>query len=278
MSVRAVREGLSQHYEEKWQHHDGYWLDHYPVSQRVYASHIERRNAAILAAIPNGLDAVLDVGCGVGDLMRLLAGKSRRVVGVDIAPVNVRQARRNLLRSGVENSVLIQSGAETLPFRDGSFDAVILADVIEHIPDVAGAVREARRVLRAGGRFICVTPHAQTLRLISTVDRAIQSVVLFLFRRRRTRSEDARVYERFLTKAEMELAVRTAGFHVEMYRRVSFYPGREGGGTFGVVLHVAHKVLKDRWFSAGSTALIAAFSLVERLQIFNQKQMWVARA
>ncbi|MGH7463496.1 MAG: class I SAM-dependent methyltransferase, partial [Longimicrobiales bacterium] len=180
--MRAIREGLSQHYERKWQHHDGYWLDHYPVSQCVYAFQIERRNAEILAAIPDGLGTILDVGCGVGDLMLPLARKSRRVVGVDVAAANVRQARRNLLRSGVGNSALIQSGAEALPFRAQSFDAVVMADVIEHVPDVDRALVEARRVLRAGGVFICVTPHAQTLRMISRTDRMIQAVLLFPFR------------------------------------------------------------------------------------------------
>ncbi len=277
MSVRAVREGLSQHYERKWQHHDGYWLEHYPASQRVYASQIERRNTAILAAIPDGLAAILDIGCGVGDLMLPLARMSHRVVGVDIAAANVRQARRNLLRSGVGNSALIQSGAETLPFGDGAFDAVVMADVIEHIPDVARAFGETRRVLRAGGVFICVTPHAPTLHLITRIDRLVQSVVLFPFRRGEARPAGELIYERFLTRAEMAQVLRQAGFAIETYRRVCFYPGREGGGTFAVLMHVAHRVLADRWFAWLTRALIAVFSVIERLQVFNQKQMWVVR-
>ncbi len=266
---------MSLYYERKWMHHNGYWLDQYPFPQRIYAAHYERRNTAILASVPNGLDTVLDVGCGVGDLMLPLARKSRSVLGIDVAAANVHQARKNLLRSGVENAALVLCAAEALPFRGQSFDAVVMADVIEHIPDVDSALLEARRVLRAGGLFICVTPRARFLRFVATVDRFARSVLLFPFRR--PEAMDSQVFERFLTASELGGALRRAGFSVQMYRRVCFYPGGEGAGLFGLFMHWTHKALGDRWFTLLAKVVVHFFSVIERIQVFNQKQMWVAR-
>jgi len=50
-----------------------------------------------------------------------------------------------------------------LPFAGGSFDAVVAAEVIEHIPEVETALEEAARVLRPGGRLVVTVPYRETL-------------------------------------------------------------------------------------------------------------------
>ena len=57
----------------------------------------------------------------------------------------------------------VVGGGEHLPFRDESFDAILLIDVLEHIADDAGVAREATRVLRPGGRVLCMVPENQAL-------------------------------------------------------------------------------------------------------------------
>ncbi|WP_308425285.1 class I SAM-dependent methyltransferase [Deinococcus knuensis] len=81
---------------------------------------------------------VLDVGAGDGRLVRELARRAHvgRVVGVDPTP-----------EPGVQ-----PASAEALPFPDASFDVVLFARVLAHLPDQARALAEARRVLRPGGR------------------------------------------------------------------------------------------------------------------------------
>jgi len=94
---------------------------------------------------------LLDVGCGTG----WLADHFADYTGVDGSSdaVATAQARgRNVLHHDV---------AEPLPFADASFDAVVMKDLLEHVPDPVALVREVRRVLRPGGRVFASSPDAQ---------------------------------------------------------------------------------------------------------------------
>ena len=104
-----------------------------------------------------GLD-VLDLGCGTGHLSRMLE-RANRVVSYDPAFEGVKTTRERRQTRGA----FVVGGGEHLPFRDESFDAILLIDVLEHIADDAGVAREARRVLRPGGRVLCMVPENQAL-------------------------------------------------------------------------------------------------------------------
>jgi 2-polyprenyl-6-hydroxyphenyl methylase/3-demethylubiquinone-9 3-methyltransferase len=106
---------------------------------------------------------VLDAGCGGGLVARELAAAGATVVGLDRSLGSLGVARRAVGRRGPGNpeGVPRSMGAfrpvkgrlERLPFADGVFDAVVAADVLEHVPDLPAAVAELARVLAAGGRF-----------------------------------------------------------------------------------------------------------------------------
>jgi len=99
----------------------------------------------------DGYARVLDVGCGEGQIARVLQSRTSVqsfVVGVDPTQGQVDVA--------VERSVgeqYLRSGADALPFADGSFDAVLACLVFEHIDALDEAVSEVARILRPGGRF-----------------------------------------------------------------------------------------------------------------------------
>jgi SAM-dependent methyltransferase len=97
--------------------------------------------------------AILDAGCGTGGILQRL-GNPERNVGVDLAPEAISFCQQR----GLSNVRL--GDISTLPFADGSFDAVVCSSVLYHewVQDVAGAVRELRRVLRPGGLLIVVLP------------------------------------------------------------------------------------------------------------------------
>jgi len=93
---------------------------------------------------------VLDAGCGGGLVARELADAGAEVVGVDRSMGSLGVARR--ATNGSFHPA--QGRLERLPFADASFDAVVAADVLEHLPDLPAAVAELARVLAPGGSFL----------------------------------------------------------------------------------------------------------------------------
>ncbi|AIY89823.1 methyltransferase [Geoglobus acetivorans] len=87
-------------------------------------------------------ESCLDVGCGTGVLARIL--DDCEVVGLDISRKMLEKAREFMIH-------LVQGDGANLPFRDGSFDAVLFNASIFLIPDAGKALREALRVVRTGG-------------------------------------------------------------------------------------------------------------------------------
>ncbi len=263
-------------YRRKWQGHDGLWGERYPPDQVVYATTVyARRNAEILAAAGSAIDGALDLGCGVGDVSYQLASRAGRVTAIDVSLENAQRTRGNLRERAVSNSAVVQGGAERLPFADGSFGLVVLADVIEHVPDIVGCLTEVRRVLRPGGRVICVTPIRTTLLAWRTADWALRK----LARPRGTeplRGEHPDVFERFLSTGEMRDALRGAGLRPVRMRRVCFYPAPETAGAFGAFAGWIYRRVDTRRFGRLAAGTIGLFHALERLRFLNQKQLWVA--
>jgi len=94
---------------------------------------------------------LLDVGCGTG----WLAEHFSDYTGIDGAPEAVAAAAER------GRNVVVGDVAEPLPFGDGLFDAVVLKDLLEHVPDPVAVVREVRRVVKPGGRVFASSPDAQ---------------------------------------------------------------------------------------------------------------------
>jgi 2-polyprenyl-6-hydroxyphenyl methylase/3-demethylubiquinone-9 3-methyltransferase len=93
---------------------------------------------------------VLDAGCGGGLVAKGLAEAGAVVVGLDRSPSSLQVARR-AVSDRPERFHAAGGQLERLPFADGAFDAVVAADVLEHLPDLPRVVRELGRVLAPGG-------------------------------------------------------------------------------------------------------------------------------
>ena len=103
--------------------------------------------------VPDPRGRAVEIGCGEGRVTRDLKERGHDVAGVDASPTLVAAART--LDSAGEYVV---SDAARLPFEDGAFDLAVAYNSLMDIDDMAGAVREAWRVLKPGSRFcICVT-------------------------------------------------------------------------------------------------------------------------
>ena len=102
-------------------------------------------------------NSILEVGCGPG-LLWLNNGyripASWRIVLTDFSPGMLQVARERL---GEERFVYEVADAQSLPFADASFDAMIANHMLYHIPDLPRALAEIRRVLKPGGRFYAST-------------------------------------------------------------------------------------------------------------------------
>lgn len=127
--------------------------------ETVYASAAivfqRARTRAALAARPG--ERGLDVGCGPAFLACELGrevGPSGRIVGLDESPEMLEAARGRIAREGLGDRVEVREGdAARLAFPAAAFDFVTAAQVYLYVPDVEGALAEAARVLRPGGRL-----------------------------------------------------------------------------------------------------------------------------
>jgi ubiquinone/menaquinone biosynthesis C-methylase UbiE len=128
--------------------------------ERLYASpqivEQRRRLREAIGARPG--ESGLDVGCGVAYLACELAREvspGGRIAALDSSRDAVEASRARIAREGLEQAIEVREGdAARLPYADASFDFVVAAQVYSYVPDVAGAVREAARVLKRGGRLV----------------------------------------------------------------------------------------------------------------------------
>lgn len=100
---------------------------------------------------------VLDIGSGAGGIDVLLAAEhgAKEVVGIDVEPRLIEEARELVREKGLEDRIrldLVEPGP--LPFADQSFDVVFSKDAMVHISDKAALYVEVMRVLKPGGSFI----------------------------------------------------------------------------------------------------------------------------
>jgi 2-polyprenyl-3-methyl-5-hydroxy-6-metoxy-1,4-benzoquinol methylase len=122
--------------------------------------------AAILSrAKPPPGGKVLDLGCGRGHLLRLLARRGFDIAGADSSPESVRAAQAAL--SPADPGRIRVGTLDAIPFDAGSFDLVVLIETIEHLrdDDLPQVIGEIRRVLKPDGALFITTPNAEDLEI-----------------------------------------------------------------------------------------------------------------
>ena len=109
-------------------------------------------------------DVVLDLGCGEGrHVISAYVEAEVQSVGVDLSLDDLKTTREKFLDfeepdNAAKSFGLSSANALQLPFADDTFDKVICSEVLEHIPDYRGALREIERVLKPGGLFCASVP------------------------------------------------------------------------------------------------------------------------
>lgn len=110
--------------------------------------------AVLDLTVTQAVGDLLDIGCGRGRLLKLLASRANRAVGVDIDASARDLARGELLLAGLKNCSLRKGDMYRLPFAAEEFDTIILDDVLANAAHPVEVLQEAQRVLRTGGRLL----------------------------------------------------------------------------------------------------------------------------
>jgi len=112
-------------------------------------------------AVTTPIGDLLDIGCGRGTLLKLLAPQATRAVGVDIDADARQLARAELMLAGIPGCSLRQGDMHRLPFDEAEFDTIILDDVLLEAREPVKVLAEARRLLRVAGRLLILADVGQ---------------------------------------------------------------------------------------------------------------------
>jgi ubiquinone/menaquinone biosynthesis C-methylase UbiE len=174
----TIREANVRYHDLAAQHYDSKWgIGYDEVGQAQVSGKL--RKALGPAGLPaGGFDRALEIGAGTGyftlNLMR--AGVIRSGVASDISPGMLRALSASAEELGLSVQT-VACEASALPFEDGEFDLVFGHAVLHHLPDLAGAFREFRRVLRPGGVVaFCGEPSSHGDRIASVPKRGALAV------------------------------------------------------------------------------------------------------
>jgi SAM-dependent methyltransferase len=144
-------------------------------------------------------DVVLEIGCGTGLHLLALAEEYGRGLGVDLSPAMVEAARGRRGRHAAKVDFAVDAAERLATVADGSVDVVLVVGALEHMLDQAAVCRSACRVLRPGGRFVCLTLNGGALwyrRLAPALGIDTRQLAT----------------DHYLTRRELALLLRNAGF------------------------------------------------------------------
>jgi ubiquinone/menaquinone biosynthesis C-methylase UbiE len=196
-----------------------------PLLFEPYAQHVAERVAAW------GPERILETAAGTGIVTRAVqeAVPEAVIVATDINPAVVEFAAQ---RETSERVAFRQADAQDLPFDDASFDLVLCVFGVMFFPDKVRADVEARRVLRAGGRYVLLTFDRLDL---NPIPQAAGEAVASLF------ADDPRYMERgpfsYTDAGQVEQDLRSAGFEaVELETVELSTPVTARNAALGIVL------------------------------------------
>lgn len=106
---------------------------------------------------------ILEIGCGVGSLISALAGKNRKVIGIDPSKPAIKMAKQKIKEMNLKGVFIVVGRGEMISFSDDFFDSIICTDVLEHVKEDLSLLIELRRVLKKDGIALISVPALQKL-------------------------------------------------------------------------------------------------------------------
>lgn len=144
---------------DEWDRIRSLYLNDPQVEQAMLEAAISNsnsNNSANQTDSPNALNDHVDIGTGTGRVLAVFADHVKRGLGVDSSRDMLAVARANLEADGIGHCHVRHGDVYQLPLGDTSVDLVTISHVLHFLDDPAGAIKEASRVLRPGGKLIVV--------------------------------------------------------------------------------------------------------------------------
>ena len=188
------------------------------------------KDALVDWLVPRPGMVVLDLAGGTGDVAFRILGRTdgrARVVLADINPAMLAVGRDRAVDGGwIDSVAVVAADAERLPFRDRSFDAVTIAFGIRNVTRIDRALAEIFRVLKTGGRFLCLEFSRFLLRPLEPLYDAWSFAVVPLLGRLVAGDSDSYRYlvesiRRFPDQETFARAIERAGFSRVRWRNLS---------------------------------------------------------
>lgn len=141
-----------------------YFAEQAPIwdeTRKLHAPEAEVEAALLETIGAAPVEQLLDIGCGPGRMLEILAPRAKSAIGVDLSAAMLGVARARIEQAGLRNVHLRQGDMFALPVEAGAVDLAVLHQVLHYLDDPARALREAARTLKPGGRLIVVdfAPH-----------------------------------------------------------------------------------------------------------------------
>jgi SAM-dependent methyltransferase len=137
----------------------GIWGKEARFSSDLERPSVLRHFVPLIRRYLSNTDHCLDLGCGPGGFLALMAPYCGHIVGADIVPDFIEECRRNIERKALRNASAVLLAQEELPFESGEFDKVIMIDTIHHLERHDTTMAEVFRVLKPGGMLLIFEPN-----------------------------------------------------------------------------------------------------------------------
>ena len=115
-------------------------------------------------------DRVLDLGIGTGASLGFYPRRGH-VIGIDLSDGMLREARKKIRESNINNVTLVQANALALPFPDSFFDHVFISHVISVVSDPVVLVQEAQRVAKPDARIVVLNHFQSSNRFVAMIEK-----------------------------------------------------------------------------------------------------------
>jgi len=141
--------------------HEEYWSVNAPLTHSLTMPKCSAFRKRLDWVLKHAEGRVLDCGCNDGAFTLELVKRGHEAVGVDILPLNINRALRNMpdIPEVTTRLDYYVADIESLPFEDKEFETVVLTETLEHLIHPRRGLEEVHRVLKDGGKALITVPN-----------------------------------------------------------------------------------------------------------------------